>query len=195
MAFPSSPTVGQTYAAPNGTTYEWTADGAWKKQAGSASLTLPANAAGALTNDGAGNLTWVPDVDTALPADAAGFLENDGAGTLSWGTPAGGVTLPADAAGVLTNDGAGVLTWETSSSSVPGLTDVGSVIFAGRLGGNFTNTQTNPGDSVSGTDLYYAGNDPTAQGSNVGVGTWRAQGFTPDGGPGDFWGTLFVRIS
>lgn len=43
------------------------------------------NAAGHLTNDGSGVLTWqAPPTPFALPADAVGTLTNDGAGALSW---------------------------------------------------------------------------------------------------------------
>lgn len=88
-----------------------------------------ADAAGVLTNDGAGALSWealalaFADL-TDYPADAAGFLENDGAGNLSWGAGGGAMAFadltdyPADAAGALTNDGAGNLSWSAAAGAL-----------------------------------------------------------------------------
>ncbi|MFG6500130.1 hypothetical protein [Sulfitobacter sp. 1A15106] len=84
MAFPTAPAVGTQHTAANGRAYEYTADGAWRLVAtGGGGATLPPDAAGTLTNDGAGNLTWVASA-AALPADSEGYLRNDGAGNVTW---------------------------------------------------------------------------------------------------------------
>jgi hypothetical protein len=97
--------------------------------------TWPANAAGSLSNDGAGNLSWAaasavasvtasapiassgganPDISfPTWPANAAGSLSNDGAGNLSW-SAAGGITGSGDN---------GYLTLWNGTSTVTGIND------------------------------------------------------------------------
>lgn len=69
MAFPASPTVGQQYTTPGGTTYEYSADGAWRiapAASGSTSV-LTNNGNGTFTHDdGTGN-----SVTIDLPAQVA----------------------------------------------------------------------------------------------------------------------------
>lgn len=85
---------------------------------------LPADAAGALVNDGAGILTW----EAILPSSAVGFLYDDGAGNRSWASP-----LPASAEGFLYDDGAGVRSWEDPNP------------FPAGFGANAPNNQNNGG--------------------------------------------------
>lgn len=74
MSFPLAPTVGQQHTVPSGTTYEFTATGAWKKVPAGGGIALPADAVGVLTNDGVGGLSW--ETDAALADRVYSFEDN-----------------------------------------------------------------------------------------------------------------------
>ena len=61
ITFISNPTVGQEHTAENGQVYTWTGD-KWQSNAtlNSGQSSLPEDAPGYLSNDGAGNLAWGP---------------------------------------------------------------------------------------------------------------------------------------
>lgn len=92
MAFPTTPTVGQTYTTPGGVTYEFSADGGWRIQAADAGGTssFTDNGNGTFThNDGAGNSVTIDlpaQVSTHTSAvEAAAILESawDGVADIS----------------------------------------------------------------------------------------------------------------
>jgi hypothetical protein len=118
-AVPASSLTGAVALA-NGGTGASTAAGA------RTALGFPADAAGALTNDGSGNFSYAA---AGAPMAAHTFKGNN---TAAAGAPLDlsiaqmrAELLPANAAGALTNDGSGGLTWTASGgASYPQLTAV-----------------------------------------------------------------------
>lgn len=76
MTFPAAPTVGDQFTNGAGFIYEYTADGAWRRVKDGSPF--PADAAGVLTNDGAGTLTWEVQTTPLTTVSINAPLNGDG---------------------------------------------------------------------------------------------------------------------